>query len=159
MKRLGVIVALMLVGSFLVPLSASARFGDSARGHGEDINLARFSFTAEGVGTSTDAIGTWKHTESRKVLGIFWLEGDVRCLFVVGNTANIAGVVTRSSQRNREGEAFLVTVQDNDGAGADRYSFEGTTPLESIREICTLTFPAPPITKGNIEVVASTFPT
>jgi hypothetical protein len=160
MKRLVVFVALMLSCSFLVPLSASARFGDSARGSGETVLAERFSFRAEGFGGagSTNATGTWKHTRTHQSpLGASTFEGTVRCLLVLGNQASFVGFITKSSSPGLVGNPVLVHVEDNNGAGEDRYRFMifsvGFPPE------CTATLSTDPIVRGDIEVVASTFPT
>jgi hypothetical protein len=154
MKRLVVFAALMLLCSLLVPLSASARFGDSTRGNGETVSAERFSFSVEGSGGvgSISATGTWKHTFTLGT-GNRTVEGRVFCLVVFGNRAVFAGFVTKSP--SPLGQFFVVTVEDNNGAGADRYGVR----FESETTRCTTVAPTNPIVKGRIEVVESTFPT
>lgn len=154
MKRLVSTAALIFLCSLLVPPSASARFGDSARGKGETVSAERFSFSAEGFGGagSIGATGTWKHTFTLGTNRTF--EGNVFCLVVAGNQAIFAVAVTKSPG----GAGFaVVTVEDNDGAGADRYGVR--FPASGADVDCTVPGLTNPIVRGKIEVVASTFPT
>lgn len=154
MKRL--IVVALTAGALLTPVVAEARIGDSAQGRGTDVSLGRFSFSAEGFGTGSQATGTWKHTYSR-AQGHGTISGRVTCLLVVGNTAGLGGFVTNSDVPNvPPGNSFFVHVQDvaDPGDGMDRYSFITTPPSSG----CGVAVGSP-IVDGNIDVVFSTFPT
>ena len=158
MRKL-VLVALA-ASALLMPATADARFGDSAKGRGVDVSLGKFTFSAEGFGVGSQATGTWKHTYSQ-AQGHGTITGQVTCLVVVGNAAGIGGFVTNSDVPNvAPGHAFFVQVQDvaDPGDGADRYSF--ITVATSSGNACGITpGVSPPIVDGDIDVVMSTFPT
>jgi hypothetical protein len=150
------LVLVLAGGILLTPVAADARFGDSAKGRGTDVNLGKFTLTADGFGTGTQATGSWRHTFSQ-AQGHGTISGQVTCLVVVGNTAGIGGFVTKSDLPTiPPGNAFFVQVQDvaDPGDGADRYAFN-TFPGAST---CGILPVGTPIVNGNIDVVASTFP-
>jgi hypothetical protein len=155
MKKLFVVALAGWV--LLAPVTADARIGDSAKGRGTDVSLGKFTFTAEGFGTGTQATGSWKHTFSQ-AQGHGAISGQVTCLVVVGNTAGIGGFVTNSDLPTiPPGSQFFVQAQDvaDPGDGADRYAFN-TFPVASPCGV--LPGVGTPIVNGNIDVVASTFP-
>ena len=153
MKRLLVVALTGL--ALLLPATAQARFGDEAKGRGTDVSLGRFSFTAEGYGTGSQATGTWKHTYSR-AQGHGTITGQVNCLVVVGISAGLGGFVTQSDLPSvPPGSQFFVQVEDaaDPGDGADRYGF-----VTGVPGTCGIVNFGSPIVDGDIDVVASTFP-
>jgi hypothetical protein len=140
--------------------TADARLGDSARGRGLDVSLGRFSFTAEGFGIGAEASGFWRHTFSQ-AQGHATLAGEVTCLVVFPPSgASLSGFITESDLPNvPPGSGFQVSAVDvaDPGDGADTYGFI-TTPTYSPGECATPAAAMAPIARGNIDVVASTFP-
>ena len=78
---------------------------------------------------------------------------DVNCLNVVGNTATISGIVTRSTDPTLEGFEAIFQVVDGDPTSADLMSIAN---LYAVGTGVDCTVPAEydlaPVTGGNIQV-------
>jgi len=155
-RKIALLLTVLIAALFAPSLSTSALAvfnGPSSNGHGNiTVNgeLRTFSFHAN----------TLKNGEVRGSLTLHnrvndtFIRADIDCLRVIGNTAHMSGVITRSSEPAFEGLRAFFRVQDN-GEGAnsppDGLSFLNVGP--NVPD-CNSAF-SPPfqvIEGGNIQV-------
>ena len=141
---------------------ASSSAAAFAEGRGTDVELGTFRFTAQGIGGaySFSAIGTMKYR--RHLFGNQSITADVFCMTVdpLTKTAVITGRITHSDLvEGLDWLKFIVQDVEDPGDERDRFVWLVLDPDEETEPPCTIPgFQGSPIVKGDIEVVASTFP-
>ncbi len=138
---------------------AQAQVVESATGAGHiTLGSALRTFSFNAVERADGSVMGKIHFNNRANRQV--LHGEVECLSVVGNTAYLSGVITKSRIPGRVGLTFATAVQDN-GEGQDAPPDMSTLVVQGVfavpaEEVCELQSlfaqPLLPIESGNVQV-------